>query len=123
MDAVAFERVREVLARSPRVQLAYLFGSVARGDDGASSDLDVAVMLSPPGASPPGARAGMDLLQEELEDEAGRIVDLDRAPPLLLHEVLREGRVLAARSEDVLAGEFAETVEDGHGSDAHHMCA
>jgi predicted nucleotidyltransferase len=91
------ERIQEVLERSPGVRIAYLFGSTARGQDHETSDVDLAVVL---GASSP---LEEDLLREDLEQAAGRNVDLivlDRAPPLLVAEVLREGRVLLCRDED-----------------------
>ena len=37
--------LRAVLEAEPAVRLAYLFGSVARGDDGPGSDIDVALWL------------------------------------------------------------------------------
>lgn len=95
MDATTVERVRDVLERSAAVRLAYLFGSIARGDDRDDSDVDLAVLLDD--------RSCRDRLQEELEAAAGRDVDLlllEGAPPLLLAEVLREGSVLVRRDED-----------------------
>ncbi len=102
VDARVLERIREVLERSPGVRIAYLFGSTARGQDRETSDVDIAVVLdaSSPLATSPHEE---DRLQEELERAAGRDVDLtmlDRAPPLLVAEVLREGRVLLCRDED-----------------------
>ncbi|MCL2777649.1 MAG: nucleotidyltransferase domain-containing protein [Polyangiaceae bacterium] len=97
MNARGFERIREVLERLPGVRIAYLFGSTARGQDHETSDVDLAVVL---GASSP---LDEDILREELEQSAGRHVDLivlDKAPPLLVAEVLREGHVLLCRDED-----------------------
>lgn len=94
MDASALERLRATLERSRAVRLAYLFGSAARGDDRDGSDVDVAALLDDPSAR--------DCLHERLELAAGREVDLvllDRAPPLLLAQILREGAVLVSRDE------------------------
>ena len=96
MDAV--EAVGRVLDERADVRLAYLFGSVARGQARADSDLDVGVVFSPI-PSP----AELDRLATDLEAAAGRRVDLvvlNAAPPLLAHEALRAGRLIVCRDED-----------------------
>ncbi len=89
MGAVrSLDEVRRILEATPGVRLAYLFGSTARGEDRPGSDLDLAVLLA--------HRPTLDdeaSLRTALETAAGRPVDLvllDRAPPLLLREVLAE---------------------------------
>jgi predicted nucleotidyltransferase len=86
------------------VELAYLFGSQARGDAGSLSDVDIAVLFS------------QDLSTKErfehllqLSGELGSlfqrddvfIVDLGDASPLLRHRVYYEGEVLYCVSENV----------------------
>lgn len=79
------------------VRLAILYGSAARGDDRPDSDIDLLVALRAcaPGATP--------ALATRLERRVGRAIDvaeLGRAEgeaPLLLLEVLDEGRVLVDR--------------------------
>jgi uncharacterized protein len=91
-----FECALEVLRTRPAVRLAVLFGSAARGDGTAASDLDLLVRM----------RGGWSERVETalaLENALGRpvqLVDLDLAPPLLLSDVLRDGRVLADRDGD-----------------------
>jgi predicted nucleotidyltransferase len=79
------------------VSLAYLFGSVVRGEARRRSDVDVAVRFAPmPG---PGRIAEMAVA---LERAAGRSVDLialNRASPLLIHEVVSTGRLLVCRDD------------------------
>lgn len=74
---------------------AYLFGSEARGSARSDSDVDVAVLLRQP---PPTTLEGLQLdLAAEIERKIGREVDLvvlNRAPPDLVHRVLRDGRLL-----------------------------
>lgn len=89
----------QALRTQPNVRLAVLFGSVARGDEGAGSDLDVLVRLRRDDYL---ARAE---LIDRLESVSGRrvqLVSLDQAreAPLLLADVLREGRVLVDRERD-----------------------
>jgi len=79
-------------ARGERVACAYLFGSVARGEAGPGSDVDVAVLL---GAPPPATLQGAGFrLEGDLERALGRPVDLvvlNRAPVDLVHRVLHDG--------------------------------
>jgi predicted nucleotidyltransferase len=87
------ERALQVLRTRPDVRLAVLFGSVARGDAGAASDVDLLVRVR-------GGWQGRVATALAFEDALGRpvqLVDLDSAPPLLLADVLRDGRVLADR--------------------------
>jgi len=79
------------------VRLAYLFGSQARGTPGPLSDVDLAVVLDPPGVAH-GARR--DDLNARLMEVLGRndvdLVLADQAPPLLRHRIAR-GICLYAR--------------------------
>ncbi len=84
-----------VLARAP-VAAVWLYGSVARGDARASSDVDLAVVWA--------AHARSDLRRDRarLEREAAAavapflvsVVDLGTAPVLLAHRVIRDGVLL-----------------------------
>jgi predicted nucleotidyltransferase len=92
-------RVLEALRKHPNVRLAVLFGSVSRGTARPDSDLDVLVRLRRDSVR---ARAA---LAEDLEVASGRrpqIVSLEQAgdAPLLLADVLAEGRVLVDRDGD-----------------------
>ena len=79
----------------PSIVCAYLFGSVARGEHGGSSDVDVAVLFDPP---PPATLLGpVSRLHGELENALARDVDLlvlNHAAPDLVHRVLRDGVLL-----------------------------
>jgi predicted nucleotidyltransferase len=92
------EAVRDVLNCRGDVRLAYIFGSVARGDARPMSDLDVGVVFSVVPA--PGL---LDALATDLHVAAGRRVDLvilNEAPPLLVHEAIRAAQVVVCRDED-----------------------
>jgi predicted nucleotidyltransferase len=84
---------RSLTAR-PEILEAYLFGSVARGEAQAHSDVDVAVYLDRGRVPslPFGYRAE---LASELMATLGAarvdVVVLNDAPPLLYHRVLRDG--------------------------------
>ncbi len=85
-------------AADPSVVCAYLFGSVARGEQGRSSDVDVAVLFDPP---PPATLLGpVSHLKGELEDALSREIDvvvLNYAAPDLIHRVLRDGVLVCDR--------------------------
>lgn len=92
------DELREVLASSDVIDCAWLFGSVARGEAGPLSDVDVAVLLK--AKVPPEAR--MDIaaaLVEKLENRCDRVdlVLLDEASPALQHHVFRDGLLLFER--------------------------
>ena len=91
------EAVREILEHFGEVRLAYVFGSVAAGTARPSSDLDVAVLLTPDAG-----HAVVDRLTDALERASGRsvdLVDLSLAPPLLAHEVVSQGKLILSRDE------------------------
>ena len=87
--------LRAALRTEPGVSLAVLFGSRARGDYAAASDVDLLV----------GLRNGdARRFASRLSDKLGvrvQVVTLEdaRDAPLLLREVLREGRVLVDRDD------------------------
>lgn len=87
--------LRRALRTERGVRLAVLYGSLARGDEDADSDLDLLLSVAD-------GITGMDLYAR-LQDVTGRRVDISRlnrveaGAPLLLERVLDEGRVLVDR--------------------------
>ncbi len=79
-------------SRSGGVVAAWVFGSVGRDEMRENSDVDVAVLFSRPpegklGAQPAQIEAALvSALRREVQ-----VVDLHRAPPDLVHRVLRDG--------------------------------
>jgi predicted nucleotidyltransferase len=63
-DLVSFLR-EEMLRRIPSVTAAFVFGSVARGDMGPASDIDVAVLC------PAEATEGVTVALEEISERVG----------------------------------------------------
>jgi predicted nucleotidyltransferase len=92
--------VRRALRTEPNVRLAVLYGSFARGDDTADSDLDVLVSL---GEDRPDAAVKLAV---RLERMVGREVDVARlnrvqdTAPLLLLRAIDEGRVVLDRDNE-----------------------
>lgn len=92
--------IESALAAEPAVLDAYVFGSVARGEARAGSDIDVAVFLDPAAAVPlPWGWAAS--INTRLVEALGRndvdVAILNRATPLLYHRVLRDGSLVVSR--------------------------
>ncbi|MGC9974280.1 MAG: nucleotidyltransferase domain-containing protein [Gaiellaceae bacterium] len=88
--------LRQALRTEPAISLAVLFGSRARGDDHASSDVDLLVRVQRGSSS----RAVASRLSEKLGLRVQIVLleDAERAPRFLA-EVMREGRVMIDRDE------------------------
>lgn len=89
--------LRRALRTEPNVRFAVLFGSIARGDGDEGSDLDLIVELADYGPGKIGR------LESRLEQALERPVELHtlrdaEGSPYLLHQVLRDGRVLVDRA-------------------------
>jgi uncharacterized protein len=84
-----------ILADARDVAAVYLFGSTARGDDTAASDVDIAILFT---EAPPRTLDGQPYaLEGALERVLGRDVDvvvLNGAPVDVRSRVLRDGRLL-----------------------------
>jgi hypothetical protein len=85
-----------VLRTQSNVRLAVLFGSISRGDERPDSDVDLLVQFADP------SLRAASRLTGRMEEELGRTVQLvelesAEASPLLLADVLRDGRVLVDR--------------------------
>jgi predicted nucleotidyltransferase len=91
------QQLQRALRTEPNVAAGILFGSVARGDDGPASDIDLLVELKRD------TFADASRLEERLTEALGatvqvtRVSDAERAPGVLL-EVLEDGRPLVDRS-------------------------
>ncbi|MEM4186392.1 MAG: nucleotidyltransferase domain-containing protein [Candidatus Caldarchaeum sp.] len=98
--------------KETEVLIAYLFGSYASGDQTAESDVDIAVLLST-------SHTVLELdyylhLVNELSKLLGGDVDLiilNMAPPLLKHQVIKNGVVVYCRDEKTRI-EFEARAED-----------
>ena len=94
------EPLRAALSGRSEVWEAYLFGSEARGDAAAHSDVDLAVYIDPSALSRPGFGVTAEIAADVAAVLGRNDIDvlvLNSAPPVLYHSVLRDGVRLLAR--------------------------
>ena len=85
----AFANIQNVLDRHTDIELAYVFGSIAKGTATPTSDLDIAIQT----ATQLNVQAKL-LFMEEFAEATGRaidLIDLRNAGEPLLGEILRDG--------------------------------
>ena len=95
-ETEVMDKIRTTLQNSPDLVAVYLFGSAARGQAHALSDVDVDVLFD---ADLPAEELFARTLQigsllEEALHLAVDVVPLNRAPPALCFQVLKYGRLL-----------------------------
>jgi uncharacterized protein len=104
MDLLTLPTVQRVLdqaRRDPAVLAVILFGSHARGEASAASDVDLCLVLASDSIS------SLEMSRVRLAylaEGAGDIVIFQQLPLHVKSRVLKEGRVLFARDEDALYG-------------------
>lgn len=105
------DSVGAVLAAAlPTAWAVYVYGSVARGDDRADSDLDIAVLLPPRVQIPD--KLGLMAALARITGREVEVVSLRDAGLDLVHDVLKDGvQITVRRPADVLAWE-AERMTD-----------
>ena len=88
-----------LLSARPDVRLAVIYGSVARGDDRPGSDLDLLISFAREEAH---TAASLEVALTEAIGRRVQVVSLTtaRRAPLLLLDVLREGRVVLDRDDE-----------------------
>jgi predicted nucleotidyltransferase len=91
-------QLRLAFRTEPNVRFAVLFGSTARGDDNAGSDVDLLVEMRDPALV---RRLDLELRLERLLEREVQVIALEEAAsnPLLLAEAAGEGRVIVDREE------------------------
>jgi hypothetical protein len=100
-DDALDRRIAQALGPRAEVFEAYLFGSRAGGRAQPHSDIDVAVYVDERRAAGSGYGYAADLtahLMRALGVNEIDVVVLNRAPPVLYHRVLRDGRRILARN-------------------------
>ena len=76
------------MARFPSIQVMYLFGSHASGNPRADSDVDIAVFTE--GREPPTIDLELGVFLQQRLQRPVDVVIMQKASPILQHEVLRK---------------------------------
>lgn len=100
ISEAVLETLRQRLASRPEILEAYLFGSQARGEAAAHSDIDIAVYVDRERLPPAPWGYAADLITDLIAAISFNEIDvvvLNDAPPLLYHRVLRDGERLLSR--------------------------
>jgi hypothetical protein len=87
------------LAQQPSIVVAYVFGSVARGDATHLSDVDIGILLEPGIDAQGSIERQLDLMValDTFASQEVQVTILNRAPPILTYQVIREGVLLYER--------------------------
>lgn len=96
---VSIQHVQLALAEHPEIELAIVFGSVARGEAHGESDVDVAVQLS----APLDADKKMQLIAD-IAATTGRpidLIDLRTVGEPLLGQILKHGQRIRGEAADL----------------------
>jgi predicted nucleotidyltransferase len=99
MNETSLERLLGKAERDEAVLAVFLFGSAARGERTAESDVDVALVMGDPSLD------AVEVFRKRLEymELPGLDVHVFQQLPIYIrHRVLKEGRVLFVRNEDAL---------------------
>jgi len=95
-------RLEGLLAKAredPDVLAVFLFGSAARGEEGPRSDVDVCLVLTDAAAD------NLAASRKRLDYMAASDLDVrvfQRVPLYIRHRILKEGRLLFSRDEDLV---------------------
>jgi predicted nucleotidyltransferase len=108
-------RLVDALAGQPQLDAVWLFGSRARGEADALSDVDIAVLAAksvPPSTLWDYQLEWIGLAVDALgTDEVGLEV-VNRLPVALRHSILRDARLLWARAPELAADFLSHTVKE-----------
>jgi len=94
------QAMRAYLAEQDDLVVAYLFGSVARGQANHLSDVDIAVLLDAELEMEAAVERQLQLMvaMDDMADREVQVTLLNHATPLLAYQVVREGILLYERS-------------------------
>ena len=90
-------QLRRALGAEPKVRLAVLYGSAARGDDGPGSDIDLLVALADDSPRAPLALSMRLRRKLDRDIDVACLKDIASRSPMLLSIAMDEGRVLVDR--------------------------
>lgn len=110
MDSTLNEKIKNFFLGKNTVAAVYLFGSQASGKSGISSDVDIAVLYEPEAIPTPlevlEIRAELETLLHCKTD----LVVLNRANPILAHQVFKQGIQILVKKPKLLNHFFTKSL-------------
>lgn len=97
MDAL-LRLLAGALESDAAIEVAWVYGSVARGDSDDHSDIDLAIAFREQCADPWERVDALRAELQRLQSQSVSIIDLNRAPTPLAYNVIQDGRVLLCRN-------------------------
>ncbi|MHB1273890.1 MAG: type VII toxin-antitoxin system MntA family adenylyltransferase antitoxin [Rhodanobacter sp.] len=97
---MSIQQIQAALMKHPEIELAIVFGSIARGDAGRHSDVDVAMQLP----TPLGVEQKMQLIAD-IAAMTGRpvdLIDLRTVGEPLLGQILKHGQRIRGEAADLV---------------------
>lgn len=97
--AIDLQAIKAFFAGQPEVIVAYLFGSVARGQANPLSDIDIAILLDPGLESEISIERQLHFMAalEDFTDREVQVTILNRVSPTFAYQAIREGILLYER--------------------------
>ena len=108
MKKTTLDKIKTMLAdffqRQAEIEIAYIFGSIARGTESALSDIDIAILIDDQQINDDKFRYGYKAeiladLMKILKTNNVDLVILNEANTLLRHRVLYHGRLIYSKNE------------------------
>jgi hypothetical protein len=108
MQQTSCDTIRTILAdyfqRQAEIEIAYIFGSIARGTESALSDIDIAILIDDQQINEDKFRYGYKAeiladLMKILKTNNVDLVILNEANTLLRHRVLYHGKLIYSKNE------------------------
>ena len=108
MKKTTLDKIKTMLAdffqRQAEIEIAYIFGSIARGTESALSDIDIAILIDDQQINEDKFRYGYKAeiladLMKTLKTNNVDLVILNEANTLLRHRVLYHGRLIYSKNE------------------------
>lgn len=97
------DRVTKYFFTRPEIEVGYIFGSKAKGQENKLSDIDIAILIDEekaPRSLPYGYKANiLTVLMKVLETEKLDLVILNESPLFLCFRVIHDGLILYSKDE------------------------
>ncbi|QGG48949.1 type VII toxin-antitoxin system MntA family adenylyltransferase antitoxin [Heliorestis convoluta] len=97
----AIEETKKILQKKEEVSAAYLFGSIAKGNYRANSDIDIAILFIPAMTKLERFEKRLELMGhiEDVAQRSADVIDLLEAPLFLQHQIRKYGKLIIEKDK------------------------